>query len=123
MRAVDKISIMNKISAELSKRYDYSDIDIFLNSFGILGEHDSFNLTTQQYAKQNITNTTDDTLIRIAKELDLSIPSNLNIISDLPKNWQNTKGIKTFISHISAKKIDATRLKECLSIYNFDCFA
>jgi hypothetical protein len=40
----------------------------------------------------------------------------------LPKNWQNTKAFRLFISHISKDKLIATRLKDALAQYDIAGF-
>jgi hypothetical protein len=54
---------------------------------------------------------------------DQSGPSrDATIESSASENWRDTKGLRLFISHISADKDKATRLKSCLLGYGIDAF-
>ena len=61
-------------------------------------------------------------LLRVASELDLVPAGSTFAQAPPPKNWEDTKDFRLFISHISKDKVIATRLKGALAKYDIAGF-
>jgi TIR domain len=116
MRVSEKFALIDKVGRELQSRFTYVDIDAFLAEFGIkpAGPANEYN-SKWVYSKAALQGVTNDTLFRIADELDIAVPRGHVLSSAVPKNWETTSAFRLFISHISKDKEKATRLKDCLS--------
>lgn len=117
MRVADKISLIDKISRELQGRYSFDEIDIFLAEFGIDPPENFSGNSKWVYSKAALRGVSEELVRKIAEELDMTVPGVRGAVLTPPRNWQNTKLFKLFISHISKDKLRAVRLKECLAPY------
>jgi hypothetical protein len=116
MRVPDRLTLIDKIGRELQTRYRFSEIDAFLDAYRIPRPGSSSDYGSKWvYSKAALQGVPSETLLRIADELGIEAPRGRAIASMAPKNWQNTKGFRLFISHIAAHKDRATRLKACLA--------
>lgn len=123
MRVAEKFALIDKVGRELQSRFTYVDIDAFLAEFGIKPPGPSSDYGSKWvYSKTALQGVGNDTLFRIANELDIAIPRGEVLSSSGPKNWENTTKLRLFISHISKDKEKATRLKDCLSPYAISGF-
>lgn len=122
MRVSERLALVDKIGRELQSRFSYTDIDIFLAEFGVKPPTGVTANSKWVYSKAALQGHPDDTLLKIASELEL--PQGTSIIADTtpPRNWQGTTLFRLFISHISKDKLNATRLKECLAPYGIAGF-
>jgi hypothetical protein len=123
MRVPDKIELIRQIASELKfRQYDYALIDALLAGYEIKEPKGrSFN-DSFEYSKIALLTENNETILKIAKDLDLDFE---NIIDDSlinPKNWNNCTDLKLFISHISTNKVEAMRLKDCLVPYHIKGF-
>jgi hypothetical protein len=121
MRVSEKLALIDKIGRELQSRFSYADIDIFLAEFDVQTSPISTN-SKWAYSKNALQGHSEETLLKIARELEL--PQGTSTIADdtPPRNWQGTNLLRLFISHISKDKLKATRLKECLAPYGIAGF-
>jgi hypothetical protein len=122
MRVSEKLSLIDKIGRELQSRFSYSDIDIFLSEFGVAAPTSVTTNSKWVYSKTALQGQSDETILKIARELELT--QGVSAVADfaLPRNWQETRLFRLFISHISKDKLKATRLKECLAPYGIAGF-
>jgi len=74
------------------------------------------------YSKQAIQNVPDAKIIEIAEDLEIPVSSLATTVRTPPANWKDTHRFRLFISHISAEKLKATRLKDCLEPYAISGF-
>jgi hypothetical protein len=118
------MDLLETVGSELQSRYTYVDIDAFFAALGISTD----NVVTRSsnskrvYAKAVLARVPETDLLRVASELDL-IPSSANYTQvEPPKNWQDTKALRLFISHVSKDKLIATRLKNALAQYEIAGF-
>ena len=116
MKVSAKLALISDIGRELQKRYTYKDIDVFLAGFGVATPPNFDGNSKWLYSKSALQSAPEATLIRIAAELELSVAPSTGIVPP-PKNWEETKLFRLFISHISQHKAKAVRLKACLAPY------
>jgi len=123
MRIKQKLELIDRIGRELQARYSYSDIDVFLKEFGISPPtgHIPYN-SKRLYAKEALKNVDDRTLEAIAQELDVNIPAIPSHAISPPEIWQPDDVFRLFISHISAHRDKAKRLKDELAIFHIAGF-
>jgi hypothetical protein len=116
MKVSAKLDLISEIGRELQKRYSYHDIDVFLEGFDVAPPQNFSANSKWLYTKVALQSASEATLSLIAAELDLPGITSAGIVP-LPRNWQETKLFRLFISHISKDKAKATRLKDCLAPY------
>ncbi len=121
MRVSEKLALIDKIARELQSRFSYGDIDIFLAEFGVKTAPVPAN-SKWVYSKAALQGHPDETILRIAAELELQQGTSSIADATPPKNWQGADLFRLFISHISKDKLKATRLKECLAAYGIAGF-
>ena len=122
MKTTTKIALIDKVGRELQSRFGYSEIDLFLSDFGISPPTGGVGSNSKWvYSKAALRGVDDDTLVRIAAELDLAAPGSSISVAP-PANWRDTKLFRLFLSHVSKDKGVATRLKECLAPYAISGF-
>lgn len=124
LRAKDRMDLLEKIGSELQQRYTYNDIDAFFAALSVSTANVDVGGTNSKrvYAKAVLARVPNDVLLRVAAELDLAPPDAPFAATLPPRNWQDTKDFRLFISHISKDKQIATRLKDALSAYNIAGF-
>jgi len=118
------MELLEKVGSELQSRYTYVDINAFFAALGISTENvdGSGSNSKRVYAKAILARVPEADLLRVAGELDL-VPVGATFAQIVPpKNWQDTKGFRLFISHISKDKLNTTRLKDALSKYDIAGF-
>lgn len=122
MRVSEKLALIDKIGRELQSRFSYNDIDVFLAEFGVSAPTTVTTNSKWVYSKTALQGQSEETILKIAKELELA--QGTSTVADLtpPRNWQGTSLFRLFISHISKDKLKATRLKECLTPYDIAGF-
>lgn len=122
MRASDRITLIDKIGRGLQSRFRYEEIDAFLAHYGISTPSEITTNSKWVYSKQALRDADAQTLLKIADELDVAVPTLVRGASGLPGYWQDTTDLRAFISHISIHKDKATRLKTCLASYGISGF-
>lgn len=122
MRIAEKLDLIDSIGRELQQRYTYVEIDAFLAEFGIEPPTTVSSNSKWVYSKAALSGQSEDLIVRIAQELDMTVSSGGSGLVEPPENWKNTSDLKLFISHISADKRIATRLREALAKYSISGF-
>ncbi|UUR08239.1 toll/interleukin-1 receptor domain-containing protein [Sphingomonas glaciei] len=123
MRATERMDLLEKIGTELQRRYTFSEIDVFLRALDISTMHFDYGSSKRIYVKQVLGDVSEKDLLHVADELGLFNASAGNSgVSEPPANWKDTKDFRLFISHLSADKLIATRLKDALSLYDIAGF-
>jgi len=112
MKATERLALTDRIGRELQDRYSYREIDEYLAEYQIPAPTDVTVNSKWIYAKAALKNADIGTLVTIADDLgvDLAIKKQ----NDCPNNWKSTNHFRLFISHISAEKTKAVRLKNVL---------
>lgn len=117
LRVSDKLALIDKIGRELQSRFSYSEIDAFFAEFGIPRPASVSTNSKWVYSKSALQGVSTDTVLKIADELDIDVPRAAAAAIGAPRNWKDTTDFRLFISHISADKDKAVRLKTCLARY------
>lgn len=122
MRISEKLALIDRIGRTLQSRFSYSDIDVFLREFGVAAPTTVTTNSKWVYSKTALQGLTEETILKIAREL--ALPHGISAIADNlpPHAWHDTGLLRLFISHISKDKVKATRLKECLAPYGIAGF-
>jgi hypothetical protein len=121
MKAADTIKLIESIGLELQGRYTFNDVRDFLRHHGI-DASENFSVNSKRlYTKEQLRNAPIETILAIATELDLPLPSGAGY-AKLPQIWSDTTDLRLFISHISKHKDKATRLKTCLAPFAINAF-
>ena len=115
MRISDKLDLIDKIGRELQSRFTTSEIDLFLAEFGVSPPQNVTVNSKWVYSKAALSGVAENTILRIASELDMPVSPTKGEITAPPRNWAGTRLFRLFISHISKDRLKATRLKECLA--------
>jgi hypothetical protein len=119
----DKLELIDKVARALQATYSHAGIDSFLSEFKIPPPEEKVTSNSKWiYAKAALEGIADETLERIASELNIALRESDALGSEPPRNWLRTSLFRLFISHISKDKGRATRLKECLERYGIDGF-
>lgn len=126
MRASERLSLADKIGGELQNRYTFTDMDAFFAAMNIstdgLSDLWGGSNSKRTYAKAVLARLTESDFLRVAAELDMAENGLGSTVIEPPKNWQDTKAFRLFISHISKDKLIATRLKDALAKYDIAGF-
>lgn len=123
MRRIDRFNLIDQIGRELQSRMTYTDIDIYLNSFGVDTSRE-FNVNSKWlYAKALLANESDDMILKIADELEikhgLPTPRDLDL-SD--STFWLAGHFRLFLSHLSQYKVKASQLQRALRSYGISAF-
>ena len=122
LRATQRVEIVNKIAQKLQAIYSFQEIDIFLRAFAIYPPDDLPKISKKTYSSVSISNESDETLYRMAEELDIEASFKKPNGIGKPKNWESVSEFKLFISHLSSEKEKATRLRQCLTKFGINAF-
>ncbi len=122
MRVSDKLALIDKIGRELQQKFSYAEIDEFLGEFEILPPQDVSVNSKWVYSKAALRGVSNNTLLKIADELDIDALKTGVVTSIVPRNWKDNSDFRLFVSHISKDKDKAMRLKECLASYGISGF-
>lgn len=119
MKPLEKINLINSIALELQSRMTYTEIDNYLNEYGIKKLHDNFG-SKRVYVEKILEGVSTNNIIKIGNELGI-YKSKEDILDEDSRFWE-LGYFKIFISHLSANKISATNLKKCLKKYAISGF-
>lgn len=122
MRISDKLALIDKVSRELQSRFRFDEIDTFLAEYGISPPGQVSYNSKWVYSKTALKVVPTDVLLKIATELDVSMPRGQANSNILPRNWRGSTQLRLFISHLAKDKDKATRLKDCLRPYAISGF-
>ena len=119
MHVSERLELISKIGRELQDRYTFSDLYSYLAAFQIPRIPDGPTESKWKYAKLALDGQNNEMIITIAGDLGLSVSDSASIVLstnkvELPKNWQDTRKFRLFISHLAKNKDKATRIKSAL---------
>ncbi len=121
MRVVDRLALIDRIGRELQARFSFGEIKTYLDAFDVTAPAPYGN-SKWVYSKDILSGAPEETVVRIAEELEITAPGSAGRIAAPPENWKDERFLRLFISHISVEKEKATRLKECLASYGISGF-
>lgn len=122
MRPTERLDLVDRIGRELQERYSYTDIDLFLSAFDVAAPTEVTINSKWIYSKEALKLASEETIASIAAELGIQGYNKLEKTTGLPRAWENTEGLKLFLSHLAVHKDKAIRLKEELHDYGISTF-
>jgi hypothetical protein len=117
MRISEKLTLIDKIGRDLQSRFSYDEIKAFLAEYQKSPPKEVTYNSKWVYSKAALSGLPEDIIIKIAAELDMPVSGATGALLDPPRNWQGTKALRLFISHVSKEKMKAIRLKDCLAAF------
>jgi len=121
MKALERVELIEKISSALQVKFSFVQIDTYLAVYKIASApnpRDAYN-SKRTYVQDRLAGADVNVIRRIADELEIDTH---NLIKSPPRNWEGAGSVKAFISHITADKVKAKKLRDVLKPYNIDCF-
>lgn len=125
MRPTERMALLEKIGTELQRQYTFADIEVFLNAAKVRWDRETeWGGSKRVFAKLALANAPDDDLLKLASELEIAAADGGAgpVMVTPPSHWRDTKEFRLFISHISADKLKATKLKQALAKYEIAGF-
>lgn len=123
--ASKRMAFLDSIGRELQRRFTFSELDIYLKASRVKGLAESDREDSKwAYAKERLAGISDSDIIKIARDLELVGAENANDepTFERPENWNDHDRFRLFLSHVSANKDKAHRLKDELSGYGIHAF-
>lgn len=121
MRVIEKIELLDRIGRELQSRMGYSDIDVYLNAYGV--DCKDFKPSTNSkwvYVKELLANADEHLLLTIADELELD--HNYSSVASREATFWKAGYFKLFLSHLVSFKLNTARLQQALKQYAITSF-
>ena len=122
MKVSERLDLVSLIGRTLQERYTFDDLFAYLAAFGVPQILDGPTNSKWSYTKAALASVPLETVLAIAKDLELDRPLSNDLNQGLPENWKGDSRFRLFISHISKDKLIATRLKEALEVHNISGF-
>ncbi len=124
MRPSERLKLAEAVALELQKRWTFREIDHYFDACQI--DYTSYSHANygskRVYSQAVLSSVPDDQIEMIAADLNIIQNGATAGYLEPPQNWKDTNRFKLFISHISADKLIATRLKDALSAYEIAGF-
>jgi TIR domain len=123
VKVSERLALVDIISIELQRRYTYSEINTYFRAFKIRTPNawGDFN-SKWVYAKHCLSDVSLDVIGKIVDDLELGSTAQLAAQANPPTIWKGTTDFRLFISHLSKDKDKATRLRDCLKLYDIVAF-
>jgi hypothetical protein len=123
MKQSERFDLIDRVARELQSRFKTYELNAYLRSFGIdVGDTSQPISSKWVHAKGILSGVTLDVLLKVADDLTMNAAAIVAGASLPPKNWEGTAAFRLFISHVSAEKEKAKRLRECLAPYSISAF-
>lgn len=116
MRGLQRVNLLDQIGRELQSRMTYSDIDVYLGTFGV--DCKDFTPSTNSkwvYVKELLAKADQELLLNIADDLDIEHNHSRNATKE-PTFWK-TGYFRLFLSHLASFKVQTSRLQTVLQNY------
>jgi hypothetical protein len=124
LRPSERVKLIEAVAVELQQRWTFVEIDVYFNACRV--DHSAFAHgdfgSKRIYSQTVLSPLPDSQLQSIAADLGITQDGAMVASVEPPQNWQNTKRFRLFISHISADKLIATRLKDALAAHQIAGF-
>lgn len=124
MRPSERLKLAEAVALELQKRWTFIEIDHYFNACQVdHSSHSHGNYGSKRVYSQAVLSSVPDQRIQMIAA-DLGIVQDGTTVGPIepPQNWKGTTLFRLFISHISADKLIATRLKDALGAYHIGGF-
>ena len=120
-----RMAFLDTIGRELQRRFTFAELDLYLKASRVKGLMESDREDSKwAYAKERLAGISDQDILKIARDLDLVEidGSEDQPIFERPENWQEHDRFRLFLSHVSANKAKAHRLKDEFRGYGIHAF-
>lgn len=124
MRRIDRLDLVDRIGRELQSRMSYTDIDSYLTACGVDCRKETSAINSKWiYVKELLADETDQTILKIADELEIDHGFSTSQGRDLSESkiWVPDH-FRLFLSHISSVKVKITALQRSLRPYGISAF-
>lgn len=122
MKQSERFALIDRVARELQGRFKTYELDAYLRAFGLEVPNTPGPISSKWvYSKGILSDAPLSIVLKIADDLNMSA-SAVGGASLPPKNWEGTSAFRLFISHISANKVNAKRLRECLEPFAIAAF-
>lgn len=125
MKQSERSELIDRIARELQDRFKTYELPNYLRAFDIeISRDDEQNIGRSKWvwSKGVLSGVSVDVVLKIADDLNLNAAALVAGASLPPKTWEGSSAFRLFISHISADKEKALRLRACLEPYAIAAF-
>jgi hypothetical protein len=122
VRGTQRLDLINNVARELQSRFNTTDINAFFDGHGL--EHPGVAMASSKwtYAKDVLAKAADAKLLEIAEDIGVNVPAAVVGKALPPRLWRDQSRFRLFISHVSAHKDKALRLRDCLEPHGVAAF-
>lgn len=124
MKQIERLSLIDRIGRELQSRMSYSDITTYLKGFGVRndGTNTSYN-SKWVYAKDLLSDAPNDTIVRIADELELVHGYTVTPVREIVESrFWHPNHFRLFLCHLSVFKDKTASLQVTLLRFGITAF-
>ena len=121
MNGLEKIKFLEDIGSELQSRMRFSEIDSYFQGHGVPTQ-DNYTVNSKRlYAKDMLSNVSDEILFTIAGELGLvEVPQRPEVVIEV--GFWKAGHFRLFLSHLSSFTIQTAKLQTALRKYAISSF-
>lgn len=123
MKQSERIAIVQRLTREISSRYDFLQAASFLKAF-FPRAHTFFDdyEDVEKMVSSNLLSVPDSILGEMIDDLGIESATHIAAAAQKPAIWSDDKFLRAFISHLSKDKLIATRLRDALAIFGISGF-
>ncbi len=123
MKQSERITIVQRLTKEISSRYDFPQAASFLKAF-YPRAHTYFDdyENVEEMVSSNLLDVPDSVLGEMIDDLGIESAAHIAAAVQRPTIWSDDEPMRAFISHLSKEKLRATRLREALTSYGISAF-
>lgn len=124
MKKLDRLSLIDRIGRALQARMSYGDIDAYLTAFGVDTSKPTSGVNSKWvYTKELLSSASDDTVVKIADELELPHSHVVTPARDvLESSFWEPLHLRLFLCHLSSFKMKAAALQRSLQRFGISAF-
>lgn len=125
MKALDRLTLIDRIGRELQSRMSYSDIDAYLSSFGIDVNKQTSGVNSKWvYSKELLADAPESTVLKLASELEIdhNYAANGDNQEVIEATFWEPQSFRLFLSHLSSYKKNTAVLQTALRAYGISAF-
>lgn len=124
MKALDRLTLIDRIGRELQSRMGYGDIDAYLSSFGVDTNKQTSGVNSKWvYSKELLADAPDDTILKIANELEIAHNYAVSTSQEtIEATFWEPHHFRLFLSHLSIYKKNVAALQSALKSYGVSSF-
>lgn len=123
MKQSERIAIVQRLTKEISSRYDFPQAESFLKAF-FADVHTYFDgyEDVEQMVSRNLLSVPDPVLGEMIDDLGIESATHIAAAVQRPAVWSDDAPLRAFISHLSKEKLKATRLRDSLAVFGISGF-